>query len=126
MFAVEEHVENFRKAFGGERMHPSEKGKGTRWSQWKKGSYKPKAKRPYDFSWRLPSATAPTLQRDKRYVFSNRIPAHTKRALRTLSIRENVMKPRRSRARHEKTFKERLIEQSQLWSAEAERIPASC
>jgi hypothetical protein len=33
------------------------------------------------------------------------------------------MKLRRSRARHEKTFKERLIEQSQLWKAEAERIP---
>jgi hypothetical protein len=31
------------KAFGGERMHPSERGKGKRWAQWKKGTYKPNA-----------------------------------------------------------------------------------
>jgi hypothetical protein len=31
MFAEEEHAEIFRKEFGGERMHPSEKGKGARW-----------------------------------------------------------------------------------------------
>jgi hypothetical protein len=50
MFAEEEHAEIFREEFGGERMHPEEKGKGARWSQWKKGSYKPKARSPYDFS----------------------------------------------------------------------------
>jgi hypothetical protein len=32
------------------RMHPSERGKGKRWSQWKKGTYKPKPRSPYDFS----------------------------------------------------------------------------
>jgi hypothetical protein len=41
-FAEEEHAETFMKEFGGERMHPSEKGKGKRWSTWKKGTYKPK------------------------------------------------------------------------------------
>ena len=40
MFAVEEHAEVFRAQFGGARMHPSEKGKGTNWSQWKKDSGK--------------------------------------------------------------------------------------
>ncbi|WP_425905733.1 hypothetical protein [Nitrobacter sp. TKz-YC02] len=30
MFAEEEHAEIFREAFGGERMHPPEKGKGAR------------------------------------------------------------------------------------------------
>jgi hypothetical protein len=50
MFAEEEHAEIFRAEFGGERMHPSEKGKGARWSQWKRGSYEPKARSPYDFS----------------------------------------------------------------------------
>ena len=43
MFAVEDHAEIFRKEFDGERMHPSEKGRGTHWSQWKKGSYRPKS-----------------------------------------------------------------------------------
>lgn len=37
MFAEEEHAEVFRAAFGGERMHPSERGKGARWAQSKKG-----------------------------------------------------------------------------------------
>jgi hypothetical protein len=46
MFADEEHADLFRKEFGGERMHPSEKGKGARWARWKKGSYKTKAKDP--------------------------------------------------------------------------------
>jgi hypothetical protein len=36
MFAEEEHAEIFREAFGGERMHPSEKGEGARWAQWRK------------------------------------------------------------------------------------------
>jgi hypothetical protein len=36
MFAEEEHAEVFRAQFGGERMHPSEKGKGSKWAQWKK------------------------------------------------------------------------------------------
>ena len=35
LFAVEEHAEMVRTEFGGERMHPSEKGKGTR----NRGSY---------------------------------------------------------------------------------------
>jgi hypothetical protein len=41
MFAEEEHAEVFSKEFGGERMHPSEKGKGKRWGTWKKGTDKP-------------------------------------------------------------------------------------
>jgi hypothetical protein len=41
-FAEEQHAETFMKEFGGERMHPSERGKGKRWSTWKKGTYKPK------------------------------------------------------------------------------------
>jgi hypothetical protein len=36
MFAEEKHAETFREAFGGKRMHPSERGKGARWAQWKK------------------------------------------------------------------------------------------
>jgi hypothetical protein len=31
-------------------MHPSERGKGKNWAQWKKGTYKPKPPSPYDFS----------------------------------------------------------------------------
>jgi hypothetical protein len=50
MFAEEEPAEIFPAAFGGERMHPKEKGKGARWAQWKKVSHKPKARSPYDFS----------------------------------------------------------------------------
>jgi hypothetical protein len=49
-FADEQHAETFMKEFGGERMHPSERGKGKRWSMWKKGAYKPKPRSPYDFS----------------------------------------------------------------------------
>jgi hypothetical protein len=47
MFANEEHAETFRNEFGGEVMHPSEKGRGRNWSEWKKGTYKPKPKSPY-------------------------------------------------------------------------------
>jgi hypothetical protein len=43
MFAEEEHAEVFSKQFAGERMHPSERGKGKNWSHWKKGAYKPKS-----------------------------------------------------------------------------------
>jgi hypothetical protein len=50
MFAADADAEVFCKAFGGERMHPSEKGRGKNWSQWKKGTYKPKPKGPHDFS----------------------------------------------------------------------------
>jgi hypothetical protein len=50
MFAVDAHAEVFCKEHGGERMHPSEKGTGKNWSQWRKGTYKPKPKGPYDFS----------------------------------------------------------------------------
>ena len=46
----EQHAEIFMKEFGSERMHPSERGKGKRWFQWKKGTYKPKPRSPYDFS----------------------------------------------------------------------------
>jgi hypothetical protein len=49
-FADEQHAETFMKEFGGERMHPSERGKGKRWSQWKKGTYQPKPRSRYDFS----------------------------------------------------------------------------
>jgi hypothetical protein len=49
MFASDEHARIFSKEFGGELMHPSERGKGKNWSQWKKGTYKPKSKSPYDF-----------------------------------------------------------------------------
>jgi hypothetical protein len=48
MFAEEADAEVFCKEFGGELMHPSERGKGKNWSQWKKGTYMPKPKRPYD------------------------------------------------------------------------------
>jgi hypothetical protein len=36
MFAEEQHADTFCKTFGGERMHPTERGKGARWSQWNK------------------------------------------------------------------------------------------
>jgi hypothetical protein len=49
-FATDEDAECFCKEFGGDRMHPSEKGRGKHWSTWRKGTYKPKAKSPYDFS----------------------------------------------------------------------------
>ena len=49
MFAEEADAEVFSKEFGGEPMHPSERGKGKNWSQWKKGTYMPKPKWPYDF-----------------------------------------------------------------------------
>jgi hypothetical protein len=41
MFAEEQYAEVFSREFGGELMHPSEKGKGKRWGTWKKGAYKP-------------------------------------------------------------------------------------
>jgi hypothetical protein len=50
MFADDAHAEIFREQFGGERLHPSERGRGARWARWTKGSHKPKAKGPYDFS----------------------------------------------------------------------------
>jgi hypothetical protein len=50
MFAEEEHAEVFRKEFGGEPIHPSEKGRGKNWARWKKGTHKPKPRSPYDFS----------------------------------------------------------------------------
>jgi hypothetical protein len=36
-----EDADHFIREFGGERMHPSERGKGKRWAQWRKGSYRP-------------------------------------------------------------------------------------
>lgn len=41
-FAEEQHAETFMKEFGGERMHPSERGKGKPWSTWNMGTYTPK------------------------------------------------------------------------------------
>jgi hypothetical protein len=41
-FGREEDAETFKREFGGERMHPSERGKGVNWARWRKGSYKPK------------------------------------------------------------------------------------
>jgi len=49
-FAEHEHAALFMKEFGGERMHPSERGKGKRWATWKKGTYSPKPQDPHDFS----------------------------------------------------------------------------
>ena len=49
-FAEQAHAERFMQAFGGEPMQPSERGKGKHWSQWKKGTYKPKPRNPYDVS----------------------------------------------------------------------------
>lgn len=40
-FGRPEDADRFMKEFGGERMHPSEKGKGKNWAQWRKGSHKP-------------------------------------------------------------------------------------
>ena len=40
-FARPEHADRFLNEFGGERMHPSEKGKGRNWAQWRKGTHKP-------------------------------------------------------------------------------------
>ncbi len=34
----EAHAGIFREAFGGERMHPSERGEGAGWARWKKAS----------------------------------------------------------------------------------------
>jgi hypothetical protein len=45
MFAEEEHADVFREAFGGERMHPSERGKGARWAQWEKAANEQKPPR---------------------------------------------------------------------------------
>jgi hypothetical protein len=45
MFADEEHAEIFRARFGGERMDPSERGKGARWAQWRKAMNEKKSKR---------------------------------------------------------------------------------
>ena len=49
-FAKQQHAERFMQEFGGEPMHPSERGKGKRWATWKKGTYMPKPRNPYDFS----------------------------------------------------------------------------
>jgi hypothetical protein len=35
-----EDADRFMREFGGEPMHPSEKGKGKNWAQWRKGSHK--------------------------------------------------------------------------------------
>ena len=39
--AVQKNIDRFMKELGGERLHPSEKGKGKNWAQWRKGSHKP-------------------------------------------------------------------------------------
>ena len=41
-FGREEDAETFKREFGRERMHPSERGRGINWARWRKGSYKPK------------------------------------------------------------------------------------
>jgi len=41
-FGKEGDAEAFIREFGGERMHPSERGKGINWARWRKGSYKPR------------------------------------------------------------------------------------
>ena len=33
-----EDADHFIREFGGERMHPGERGKGKRWAQWRKGT----------------------------------------------------------------------------------------
>ena len=40
-FGTLEDADHFMREFGGERMHPSERGKGKRWALWRKGSYRP-------------------------------------------------------------------------------------
>jgi hypothetical protein len=49
MFVEEERAATFMKEFGGEPMHPSERGRGKNWAQWKTGTYKPKPRSPSDF-----------------------------------------------------------------------------
>jgi hypothetical protein len=49
-FAEQARADRFLQEYGGEAMHPSERGKGKNWAQWKKGTYKPKPRSPYDFS----------------------------------------------------------------------------
>jgi hypothetical protein len=49
MFADEEDAEIFCQEFGAEPMHPSERGKGKNWSQWRKGSHKPKPRGTFHF-----------------------------------------------------------------------------
>ena len=39
MFAEEADAEAFKKEFGGEPMHSSEKGHGKNWARWKKGTH---------------------------------------------------------------------------------------
>jgi hypothetical protein len=39
-FGRQEDADRFMKEFGGERMHPSENGKGKNWAQWRKGTHK--------------------------------------------------------------------------------------
>jgi hypothetical protein len=39
-FGCVEDADRFMAEFGGERMHPSEKGKGKNWARWRKGSHK--------------------------------------------------------------------------------------
>jgi hypothetical protein len=40
-FGSEEDARAFMQEFGGEPMHPSERGKGKNWARWRKGSHKP-------------------------------------------------------------------------------------
>ena len=43
MFAEEADAEVFRKEFGGEPTHSSEKGHGKNWARWKKGTHNSKS-----------------------------------------------------------------------------------
>jgi hypothetical protein len=37
-FGEQKHADTFREEFGGEPMHPKEKGRAKRWAEWKKGT----------------------------------------------------------------------------------------
>ena len=52
-FGEQKHADRFMKEFGGEPMHPEEKGREKCWTRRKKGTCKPKPTDPYDISDRL-------------------------------------------------------------------------
>jgi hypothetical protein len=49
-FGEQKHADTFREEFGGEPMHPKEKGRAKRWAEWKKGTNMAKPRNPYGFS----------------------------------------------------------------------------
>ena len=40
-FRKQEDADLFMKEFDGERMHPSQKGRGKNWARWRKGTHRP-------------------------------------------------------------------------------------